>query len=46
MQGTAYEVSDLLVRQFVAGYEQALKSQKQQQGGLVLGALGVDFRRG
>jgi len=45
MQGTAYEVSDLLVRQFVAGYEQALKTQKKQQGGLVLGALGVDFRR-
>ena len=33
MQGTAYEISDLLVRQFVAGYEQALKSQRSSRAG-------------
>jgi hypothetical protein len=45
LQGTAYEVSSLVLKQFVAGYEQSLKSRQNAQGGLVLGALGIDFRR-
>lgn len=40
--GTSYEVSDLVLKQFVAGYEQALKSSRSQQG--TLGSLGIDFR--
>jgi hypothetical protein len=44
LQGTPYEVSGLVLRQFVAGYEQALKSRKGN-GGLVLGALGIDFTK-
>ena len=46
LQGTPYEVADLVLKQFVAGYEQSLKSRQNAQGGLVLGALGVDFRSG
>ena len=34
-----------MLKQFVAGYEQSLKSRQSAQGGLVLGALGIDFRR-
>ena len=45
LQGTHYEVADLVLQQFVAGYEQSLKSRQNAQGGLVLGALGVDFRK-
>ena len=46
LQGTPYEVSNLVLKQFVAGYEQSLKSRaKSAQGGLVLGALGIDFRK-
>jgi hypothetical protein len=44
LQGTPYEVSGLVLRQFVAGYEQALKSRKGG-GGLVLGSLGIDFTK-
>ena len=40
LQGTDYELSDLVMKQFAAGYEQTLKSRK---GGLVLGSLGIDF---
>ena len=43
--GTPYVVSDLVTRQFVAGYEQSLKSRKPAQGGLVLGSLGIDFTK-
>ena len=45
LQGTPYEVSNLVLQQFVAGYEQSLKSRQNAQGGLVLGALGIDFRK-
>jgi hypothetical protein len=44
LQGTPYEVSDLVLKQFVAGYEQALKTRKGG-GGLVLGGLGIDFTK-
>jgi hypothetical protein len=44
VQGTPYEVSGLVLRQFEAGYEQALKSRKGG-GGLVLGSLGIDFTK-
>ena len=43
--GTPYEVSDLVMKQFVAGYEQALKNRKPGNGGLVLGTLGIDFTK-
>jgi hypothetical protein len=43
LQGTQYEVSALVIRQFVAGYEEALKTRKGSSGGLVLGGLGIDF---
>jgi len=42
LMGTPYVVSDLVTRQFVAGYEQALKTRRAK-GGLVLGSLGIDF---
>src|SRR4051794_38712145 len=45
LMGTPYVVSDLVTRQFVAGYEQALKTRKPASGGLVLGALGIDFTK-
>jgi hypothetical protein len=45
LMGTPYEVSDLVMKQFVAGYEQALKSRKSGKGGLVLGSLGIDFTK-
>jgi hypothetical protein len=45
LMGTPYVVSGLVTKQFVAGYEQALKSRKPAQGGLVLGSLGIDFRK-
>ncbi|HWK29838.1 MAG TPA: hypothetical protein VNS09_24940 [Solirubrobacter sp.] len=46
LMGTSYEVSDLVVKQFVAGYEQALKSQQsQQQQKNPLGSLGIDFTK-
>ena len=45
LMGTPYVVSDLVTRQFVAGYEQSLKSRKSAQGGLVLGSLGIDFTK-
>ena len=38
LQGTPYEVSGLVLKQFVAGYEQSLKSRQNAQGGLVLGS--------
>jgi hypothetical protein len=43
LQGTPYEVSGLVSGQFVAGYEEALKSKQGSAGGLVLGGLGIDF---
>jgi hypothetical protein len=43
--GTPYEVSGLVTKQFVAGYEQSLKSKQADNGGLLLGALGVDFTK-
>src|SRR3954451_4427159 len=45
LMGTPYAVSDLVTRQFVAGYEQSLKSRQKAQGGLVLGSLGIDFTK-
>jgi hypothetical protein len=45
LMGTPYVVSDLVTRQFVAGYEQSLKSRQKAQGGLVLGSLGIDFTK-
>jgi hypothetical protein len=45
LMGTPYEVSDLVVKQFVAGYEQSLKSRRSAKGGLVLGSLGIDFTK-
>jgi hypothetical protein len=41
LHNTAYAVSDLVARQFAAGYEQALHSP-QAKGGL-LSSLGIDF---
>jgi len=45
LMGTPYVVSDLVTRQFVAGYEQSLKSRQNAKGGLVLGSLGIDFTK-
>ena len=46
LMGTPYEVSDLVMKQFVATYEQSLKSrQAGSSGGLVLGSLGIDFTK-
>lgn len=46
LQGTDYAVSDAVVRQFLAGYEEALKTRNSSgAGGLVLGGLGIDFTR-
>jgi hypothetical protein len=46
LMGTDYEVSGLVTKQFVAGYEQALQNRpKGQSGGAVLGSLGIDFRK-
>jgi hypothetical protein len=45
MMGKSYEVSGLVVKQFIAGYEQSLKSRRAGSGGLVLGSLGVDFTK-
>jgi hypothetical protein len=44
--GTPYVVSDLVTKQFVAGYEQSLKSRQTKQGTApVLGSLGIDFTK-
>jgi hypothetical protein len=44
--GTPYAVTDLVMKQFVATYEQSLKSRKAgSSGGLVLGSLGIDFTK-
>ena len=45
LMGTPYVVSDLVTRQFVAGYEQSLKTRQNAKGGLVLGSLGIDFTK-
>jgi hypothetical protein len=45
VQGTNYELSGLVARQFEAGYEQAAKTQKQGKGNAILGALGIDFTK-
>lgn len=47
LQNTAYAVSDLVAKQFAAGYEQALRSNKAKQakGGLLLSSLGIDFTK-
>jgi hypothetical protein len=45
LMGTPYAVTDLVTKQFVAGYEQALKTRQSAQGGLVLGSLGIDFTK-
>jgi hypothetical protein len=46
LMGTPYEVSDLVMKQLVATYEQSLKSRKTpSNGGLVLGSLGIDFTK-
>jgi hypothetical protein len=45
MQGTNYELSGVVARQFEAGYEQAAKSTKKGDGGALLGALGIDFTK-
>ena len=45
LQGTPYEISDLVMKQFVAGYEQTLQNRRGAQGGLVLGSLGIDFTK-
>jgi hypothetical protein len=45
LMGTPYVVSDLVTKQFVAGYEQSLKTRQKAQGGLVLGSLGIDFTK-
>jgi hypothetical protein len=45
LMGTPYVVSDLVTKQFVAGYEQSLKSRQTAKGGLLLGSLGVDFTK-
>jgi hypothetical protein len=44
LQNTPYAVSDLVAKQFVAGYEQSLhsKQSKQAKNGLLLSSLGVD----
>jgi hypothetical protein len=44
LQGAQYAVSDPVAKQFVTGYEQAMATNaKKNQGGLVLGGLGIDF---
>jgi hypothetical protein len=43
--GTPYQVSGTVLKQFVAGYEQSLKSRQNAKGGLVLGTLGIDFTK-
>lgn len=45
LQGATYEISELVMKQFVAGYEQSLKRGQKQSGGLVLGSLGIDFTK-
>ncbi len=47
LQNTSYAVSDLVARQFAAGYQQALRSNQSNQakGGLLLGSLGIDFTK-
>ena len=47
LQNTAYAVSDLVARQFAAGYQQALRSNqaKKAKGGLLLSSLGIDFTK-
>jgi hypothetical protein len=47
VQNTPYAVSDLVARQFAAGYQQALRSNqaKQAKGGLLLSSLGIDFTK-
>jgi hypothetical protein len=46
LMGTPYEVTDAVMKQFVATYEQSLKSRKAgSSGGLVLGSLGIDFTK-
>jgi hypothetical protein len=46
LMGTPYVVTDLVMKQFVATYEQSLKSRKAgSSGGLVLGSLGIDFTK-
>jgi hypothetical protein len=47
LQNTPYAVSDLVARQFAAGYQQALRSNraKQAKGGLLLSSLGIDFTK-
>ena len=47
LQNTSYAVSDLVARQFAAGYQQALRSNqsKQAKGGLLLSSLGIDFTK-
>jgi hypothetical protein len=47
LHNTAYAVSDLVARQFAAGYQQALRSNqaKQAKGGLLLSSLGIDFTK-
>jgi hypothetical protein len=46
-QNTPYAVSDLVARQFAAGYQQALHSNqaKQAKGGALLSTLGIDFTK-
>jgi hypothetical protein len=45
LQNTPYAVSDLVARQFAAGYQQALRSNQagKAKGGLLLSSLGIDF---
>ncbi len=46
LMGTAYEVSQPVMKQLVAAYEQSLKQkQAPNSGGLVLGSLGIDFTK-
>ena len=47
LQNTAYAVSDLVARQFAAGYQQALRSNQadKAKGGLLLSSLGIDFTK-
>jgi hypothetical protein len=43
LQGTQYEVSGLVAKQFTAGYEEAVKSQQKGNANALL--LGVDFSK-
>jgi hypothetical protein len=43
LMGTPYEVSGLVLKQFVAGYEQATRSSKQRT--VSPGLLGIDFSK-